>query len=35
MINLKEKLIIKRKLLLTKRKESDELKQGITIKNMN
>ena len=35
MINLKEKLIIKRKLLLTKRKEYDELKQGITIKNMN
>jgi hypothetical protein len=35
MINLKEELSSKRKLLLTKRKEYDELKQGITIKNMN
>ena len=35
MINLKEELSSKRKLLLNKRKEYDELKQGITIKNMN
>lgn len=35
MINLKEELSSKRKLLLTKRKEYDDLKQGITIKNMN
>ena len=35
MINLKEELSSKRKLLLNKRKEYDDLKQGITIKNMN
>ena len=35
MINLKEELSSKRKLLFNKRKEYDDLKQGITIKNMN
>ena len=35
MLNLKEELSIKRKLLLTKRKEYDELKKGISLKSMN
>lgn len=35
MLNLKEELNSKRKLLLNKRKEYDDLKHGISIKNMN
>ena len=35
MLNLKEELNSKRKLLLTKRREYNELKQGISLKNMN
>lgn len=35
MLNLKEELNSKRKLLLKKKKEYDDLKQGISLKNMN
>ena len=35
MLNLKDELNNKRKLLLTKRREYNELKQGISLKNMN
>ena len=35
MLNLKEELNSKRKLLLKKKKEYDELKQGISLRNMN